>query len=205
MERGVDTLFSGAAACPEKVKNGVRPSSFSCVNTHKNTTLPKRSEMRPLCRPRGRLRTPRAAAPSYPDPDGPPPTAILPRARTQAAAKAHAAAVTSYVAAGLDDEWPVPELADDHTALAQAEGAAYAEAAAVAGADVGDVLLSVGAALTSHPSLPASFTSAFEVANKVAELVVYAGAGEGGVCCVSPADEERLSAAVGPLREEQVG
>lgn len=93
-------------------------------------------------------------------------------------------------------------MEEDHAALAQAAGQAYADAAAVAGADVGDVLLSVGAGLTGHPSLPPSFTSAFDVANKVAELVVYAGAGEGGVCCVSPADEARLESAVGPLREE---
>ena len=159
--------------------------------------------MRPICRPRSRLCPPRAASPSCPDPtDGAPPTAAVPRARTQARQRPTRLPSPSYVAAWLDDEWPVPELEEDHAALAQAAGQAYADAAAVAGADVGDVLLSVGAALTGHPSLPPSFTSAFDVANKVAELVVYAGAGEGGVCCVSPADEARLESAVGPLREE---
>lgn len=152
---------------------------------------------RPARPPVGGRPPPRATPPSCGD--GAPPTAALPRARDAAAAEAHAAAVSAYVAAWLDDEWPVPELEAAHAAIAQAAGAAYAAAAAVEGADCGDVLLAVGSTLSTHPAMLETFTDGFEVANRVCELVVFAAGA--GVCCVSESDVKRLEACVGPLRE----
>jgi hypothetical protein len=111
--------------------------------------------------------------------------------------------VVAYVRSWLDDEWAVPELEAAHAALASAAGAAF-DAARRGGddgaaPDVGSVLLSVAAELTGHPALADSFTDAFEVANKVSELLVFAASDD--VCCAGAADVARLRAAVGPLRE----
>jgi hypothetical protein len=82
---------------------------------------------------------------------------------------AQSVAVAGYVRAWLNAEWALEALDAPHAEVATAAGDAYVAARAGGGddADVGDVLLSVAAALAGHPALGPTYTDGFEVANKV--------------------------------------
>ena len=167
----------------------------------------------PRPRPRRRPAAPSAAAaapaPPGPGEEAPPPPALLlpgPDGGDPRGAHArNAAAISYFVRTFLDDEWRL-ELSE-HLQLGEAAAAAYKEAVAAAAPrpsspssssppsprrprlDVGDVLLAVASDLSARPELfRETFTDAFEVANKVSELLVHDLSGGETECgCVGEA------------------
>ena len=114
-------------------------------------------------------RRPPSPARAVPQGAGVAPQAPLPPAPTPARLHAQSVAVAGYVRAWLNAEWALEALDAPHAEVATAAGDAYVAARAGGGddADVGDVLLSVAAALAGHPALGPTYTDGFEVANKV--------------------------------------
>ena len=119
----------------------------------------------------------------------PVPPAVLPPLASAVAVLEEKEWVAGMIRCWLDDEWTPLQV---HRDLGDAAGAGYAQLrgeAGEAGLEVGDVVLGLASSLLEFDYSEA-FVGAFDVANKVAELLMLRAGGE--VCCVSPADLEAI-------------
>ncbi|PNW76099.1 hypothetical protein CHLRE_12g547850v5 [Chlamydomonas reinhardtii] len=98
--------------------------------------------------------------------------------------------ISTALATWLDEEWTVlPE----HQVLAKAAADAYVGLRRKGENDMGNLVLAVASELLSPelaPAFRASFTSPFEVSNKLSETVMLKDGCD--VCCTSAADRERI-------------
>jgi hypothetical protein len=96
--------------------------------------------------------------------------------------------ISGMIRCWLDDEW-TPQ--DVHRDLGQATGRLYLDLRQEGVEhEVGDVVLSIGAGLLDF-NFRECFVGPFDVANKVAELLMLKKSGC-DVCCVSEADKEAI-------------
>lgn len=160
--------------------HGYQPSSLCSHTTAyparaRTSNLPRRSD-----RSRQQVHYLRAQA-------GPPDELCLPAIQDASAAQRQGQWLAGHIQLWADEEWT--EL-DVHAELAQRTAEAYAELRLEGENELGSLVLSLSDRLQNF-EFRDTFTSNFEVANKVIELLMAKEGRE--VCCRSQADEERYA------------
>lgn len=120
------------------------------------------------------------------------PPAMLSRLESEAEVEAEAGWVASMIECWLNEEWPAQELFQVHKDLAGATGRAYLRLRRdEAVEEMGDLVLSLSTELMTSFDFHPTFSSAFEVSNKVVELLMLRSGCD--VCCTTDADRSAIS------------
>ncbi|KAL4451818.1 hypothetical protein ABPG75_007480 [Micractinium tetrahymenae] len=117
---------------------------------------------------------------------------MLSRVESDEELEAEAGWVASMVECWLNEEWPAQELLQVHADLAATTGQAYLRLRREEGVqEMGDMVLSLSTELMTSFDFHPTFSSAFEVANKVVELLMLRSGCD--VCCTTDADRSAIS------------
>lgn len=111
---------------------------------------------------------------------------VLPPVASSQALEKEQRWIATIIASWLNDEWTELSV---HTELGDAAAEAYAKSRLAGEDDVSNLVLDLSQALLSF-NYRETFTNAFEVANKVAEILMLRQGCD--VCCVSDQDKARV-------------
>lgn len=110
--------------------------------------------------------------------------------------------LASMITCWANEEWAAEELFAMHANLGAATGQAYARVRQQEDvAEMGDLVLSLATELMSSHDFGPSFTSAFEVSNKVVELLMLRDGCD--VCCTSDSDRTAIARFEAQLAAQQ--